>query len=108
MSTDSKYSVVLTTTSNEQQAEELAQKILGEKLAACIQVQQIKSHYVWKGEACSDPECLLMIKTRVSLFEELEAFIRKNHTYETPEIIQIPVISGFAGYLSWIDEVTNA
>ena len=108
MSNDSKYVVVITTTSNEQQAEDLAKKILAQKLAACIQVQQIKSYYTWKGESCSDPECLLLIKTRASLFGELQTFIRQNHTYETPEIIQIPVTGGFAGYLNWIDEVTNA
>ena len=108
MNLQNRFAVVLTTTSSEQLAGELSNKILAEKLAACIQVQNIKSHYTWKGDICSDSECLLLIKTRADLFDQLVAFIRKNHTYETPEIIQIPVTNGFSGYLNWIDEVTNA
>ena len=95
MNTEIKYVVVLTTIGNEKQAEDIAKKILDKKLAACIQVQQIKSYYMWKGETCNDPECLLLIKTRASLFSELETFIRQNHSYETPEIIQIPITAGF-------------
>lgn len=108
MNNDTKYSIIMTTTGNEEQAEELAKKILASKLAACIQVQNIKSFYTWKNEQCSDPECLLLIKSRSDLFDSLRSFILKNHSYETPEIIQVPIIDGHAGYLSWIDEVTNA
>lgn len=108
MTTETSYCVVLTTTSNEEQAEDLAKKILGQKLAACVQIQQIKSYYMWKGEVCNDPECLLFIKARKAQFQELEDFICKNHTYETPEIVQIPITAGFSGYLHWIDEVTGA
>jgi periplasmic divalent cation tolerance protein len=107
--TDSlQYCVVLTTTSNEQQAEELAKKIVGAKLGACVQVQQIKSYYMWKGEACADPEYLLFIKTPSAQYDALERFIKANHSYETPEIVQIPIQAGLRAYLSWMDEVTNA
>jgi len=101
------YVVVITTTENEQDAEDLAEKILENRLAACIQVQQIKSYYSWKGSIRNDPECLLLIKTRADLFEKLEKFILSNHKYETPEIIQIPITNGFTGYLNWIDAVIN-
>jgi periplasmic divalent cation tolerance protein len=108
MSSNTEYCVVLTTTGSSEQAEELAKKIVEKKLAACVQVQQIRSYYMWKGEACNDPECLLFIKARIVQYKELEAFIRKNHTYDTPEIVQLPITAGFSGYLSWIDEVTSA
>lgn len=101
------YCVVLTTTSTESHADELAKKIVGEKLAACVQVQPIKSFYMWKGESCLSHEYLLFIKTRTALYEALEIFIRKNHSYETPEVIQLPITAGFSGYLHWIDEVTG-
>lgn len=108
MNFDTAYCVVLTTTSSTEQAEELAKKIVAEKLAACVQVQQIRSYYMWKGEACNDPECLLFIKARSSQYQELEVFIKANHAYETPEIVQLPITGGFSGYLKWIDEVTGA
>lgn len=108
MSTATGYCVVLTTTANEEQAEALAKKIVSEKLGACVQVQQIKSYYMWKGEACAEPECLLFIKARNEQYSALQAFIKANHTYETPEIIQLPIQSGLPAYLSWMTEVTSA
>ena len=108
MSSDTAYCVVLTTTASAEQAEGLAKKVVAERLAACVQVQRIQSYYLWKGEARGDPECLLFIKARQSQYQELEDFIRKNHAYETPEIVQLPITTGFSGYLKWIDEVTGA
>lgn len=108
MDSENTYSVVMTTTQNEIKAEELAKKILAEKLAACIQIQNIKSYYTWKNEVCVDPECLLLIKTKGALFAELEAFIKKNHSYETPEIIQLGIKDGSKEYLRWISDVTES
>lgn len=108
MNPNTDYCVVLTTTGTAEQAEDLAKKIVGEKLAACVQVQQIRSYYIWKDETCNEPECLLFIKARRIQYQELEDFIRKNHSYETPEIVQLPITAGFSGYLKWIDEVTGA
>src|SRR3954468_23023714 len=105
--TEANYCVVLTTTSNEEQAEALARKIVSAKLGACVQVQQIKSFYMWKGDTCAEPECLLIIKARTDQYQDLETFIKSNHSYETPEVIQIPVLAGSAEYLKWITEVTS-
>ncbi len=104
---EGKYCVVITTTANNDQAEELAKKIVTAKLGACVQVQTIKSYYMWKGDACADSECLLLIKARTTQYTELESFIKSNHSYETPEIIQLPIRAGSAAYLSWINEVTS-
>ena len=101
------FSVVITTTANKEQAESLARSILDARLAACIQVQAITSFYSWKGEQCSDQESLLLIKTRHELYPSLEAHIKTHHSYETPEIIELPITQGLPAYLSWIDEVTQ-
>jgi periplasmic divalent cation tolerance protein len=107
MTTETNYCVVLTTTSSKDLANELAKKILEEKLAACIQIQEIASHYVWKNEVCNESEHLLYIKTTKSIYGALQDFIKKNHSYETPEIIQIPISAGYVGYLNWISENVN-
>lgn len=107
MDAKKKYAVVMTTVANDEAAAELAQKLLARRLAACVQVQPIRSYYKWKGETCSEPECLLLIKTRAGLFAELAAFIRENHAYEIPEIVQVPIARGSAAYLRWIDEATG-
>jgi periplasmic divalent cation tolerance protein len=105
--TQSNFAIVLTTVGTEQQAEALAQKILEGKLAACIQIQKIKSSYWWNEKIEHGDEYLLSIKTKTNLFSSLSEFIKKNHSYETPEIIQIQIISGSNKYLEWMDSVLN-
>ncbi|MDR2794536.1 MAG: divalent-cation tolerance protein CutA, partial [Holosporaceae bacterium] len=97
--------IVLTTVKTEQQAGELSQKILGKKLAACVQIQKIKSRYWWNGEIKFGNEYLLLIKTKTKLFSDLSKFIEKNHPYETPEIVQIPITGGSEKYLEWPESV---
>lgn len=107
MTNDNSYCVVMTSISGEEQAHALARQLLAEKLAACVQIQQVRSHYIWQGKTCDEPESLLFIKTRSAQYAALEVFIRANHPYEVPEIIQLPVTTGFSGYLRWIDEATG-
>ncbi|MDR2782225.1 MAG: divalent-cation tolerance protein CutA [Holosporaceae bacterium] len=99
------FIIVLTTVETEQQTEELSQKILEKKLGACVQTQKIKSRYWWKGEIKCGDEYLLSIKTKTKLFSDLSKFIEKNHPYETPEIVQIPIINGSDEYLEWLESV---
>jgi len=60
-----------------------------------VQLLDIASWYTWRGEVCREPEILLLIKTDARLFEHVEKAILKHHSYEVPEIIQIPVERGF-------------
>jgi periplasmic divalent cation tolerance protein len=100
------YAVVLTTCGAEV-APHIARTLVAKKLAACVQRLPIESTYFWKGEIETAPETLLMIKTKAADFAAVEQAILALHDYETPEIIALPVAAGFAGYLSWIDEVTR-
>jgi periplasmic divalent cation tolerance protein len=102
---DNSYVIVLTTVATEQHADALAQSIVTAKLAACVQIQPIRSVYRWKGEVCAEPEFRLTIKTIDSLYPALEQHIKANHAYETPEIVKLP-ITGSREYLAWIDECT--
>lgn len=96
------FCLVMTTAANEDEAATLARAIVRARLAACVQLQAIRSFYTWKGEACEAPECLLLIKTRAALYPALEAFIRERHRYELPEIVQLPITAGSAAYLGWL------
>jgi periplasmic divalent cation tolerance protein len=107
MSTEaSTHCVVQTTLPSEAQAAELARAIVSARLGACVQVQAIRSFYVWQGQAHDEPEWLLHIKTRSALYPALEAFVRERHPYETPEIVQLPIVAGSAAYLAWVNENT--
>lgn len=70
---------------------------------ACAQVTApVTSVFIWKGESREDTEAMLTVKTTSSLAEAVCASIREIHPYEVPEIITVPIISGFPGYIEWV------
>jgi periplasmic divalent cation tolerance protein len=100
------YIQVMTTTETRQQAQAIAQHLVAEKLAACVQITgPIASIYRWKGKMENAQEWLCLIKTREELYDKVENAIKKLHSYETPEIIAVPIIKGSSEYLSWLDDV---
>ncbi|SDN82701.1 divalent-cation tolerance protein CutA [Polaromonas sp. JS666] len=101
------YCLVLTTTATAQEAQSLAQGIVEARLGACVQIQPIQSLYRWQGRLCNDSEFRLAVKTPRARYEALERFISAHHSYETPEIVQIPITAGSAAYLQWLDEETQ-
>ena len=101
------YCVIITTCANPDDANKLITPLLDSKLAACIQVYSINSFYTWNGETKNDHEQILLIKAKASLYPAIEDTIRKNHTYEIPEIIQLPITTGSQAYLKWIEEVSR-
>jgi periplasmic divalent cation tolerance protein len=101
------YCVVLTATATAQEAQSLARGIVEARLGACVQVQAIQSTYRWQGALCEESEFRLSIKTRQARYAALELFIQEHHSYETPEIVQVPLAAGSAAYLQWIDEETQ-
>jgi periplasmic divalent cation tolerance protein len=100
------YAIILTTCPDENEAKNLASKLIAEKLAACVQLSGIQSYYTWKNKTCIDPEVRLTIKTRTPLFKQVETFIQQHHSYEVPQVIMVPVANGSEAYLDWIDENT--
>ena len=98
------YIVVLTTVGTRQFANDLARLIVGARLAACVQIQSVESVYRWNGEVRSEPEWLLAMKTTERCYTDLEQYIKANHSYETPEIVRVPITGGSGEYLDWIAE----
>lgn len=97
--------VVLTTTPNLTEAESLAEKIVAEKLAACVQIlPEMKSFYFWENEIQKEPEHLLLIKTLPEKFDALEKFILENHSYSVPEIVALPAEKVSESYLGWMTD----
>lgn len=100
--------IVLTTTPNNDEAESLARAIIGQNLAACVQIlPQITSVFSWEGQVQTDPEHLLLIKTLEEKFDELSAFIKERHSYDVAEIVAIPAERVSDDYLKWMREVTS-
>lgn len=103
---ESSYAVVITTASSSEEAEKIAMALLERKLAACIQVTEIKSYYFWENKVNADPEQLLLIKCKAADYAAIESCIGEVHSYDVPEIVQLPITAGSSSYLKWITEVT--
>lgn len=107
MSEASSYGIVSSAFANRQDARRVAGALLAEKLAACVQLMDIESHYAWKGEIKHEPEVMLLAKTRSELFSLVIARIKALHPYETPEIAAQSFSASFAPYLDWIKTETK-
>ena len=99
--------MIYITTSSEVEAKKIARAVVREKLAACANIiPGMKSVYRWKGRVESAAECVLVFKTRKTLFKKLEKRVKALHSYDTPCIVALPVVAGYGPYLQWIkDEV---
>jgi periplasmic divalent cation tolerance protein len=97
--------IVLTTAPDMEEAEGLAEKIVEERLAACVQIlPQMTSVYFWEGKVQKEGENLLLIKTLPEKWDALREFITANHIYTVPEIVAIDAERVSEKYLAWLKE----
>jgi periplasmic divalent cation tolerance protein len=97
--------VVFLTAANGEEATRLADLLIGAHLAACVQIlPEMESVYRWQGQIERQSEILLIVKTTRGKFAELEREVRALHSYETPEILAIPIVTGSQPYLDWLNE----
>ena len=102
------YIVVFITAESPEQARKIADALLNKKLAACVNiVPQMHSMFWWEGKITSADESLLIVKTEATLLDNVIASVKRNHSYNVPEVIALPIIGGNMDYLYWIDEVTR-
>ncbi len=102
------YQVVLSTCPTVECAEHIAQQLVTDKLAACVNIlPEIKSIYTWQGKIECSKEVQLIIKTKAALFTELCLRINQLHPYDVPEIIALDITQGDHPYLQWINESLN-
>jgi periplasmic divalent cation tolerance protein len=104
----SDYSIIIATFPDKESAKLIAKLLVEKRLVACTQLFPIESIYSWKDEIFDEAEIMLFIKSKTVLFNEITAMIKENHTYEVPEIIQIPITDGLPDYLKWIEDCTGS
>ena len=91
------------TAATAEEAELIASMLVEARLAACVQIlPAIKSVYRWKGELVRENEVLLSAKTTREKFAELDRAVRAIHSYETPEILALPIAAISDAYLEWL------
>jgi periplasmic divalent cation tolerance protein len=93
---------VLTTTDSAEEAGAIADALVKRKLAACVQISEIDSVYLWQGAIRKDHEYRVMAKTLAGRYDEVEAAIRELHAYELPAIYAVELTEAFAPYAEWV------
>jgi periplasmic divalent cation tolerance protein len=97
------HHMIFVTVSDIAVARKLATGILGNRLAACVNlVPGVESHYWWEGELCREAEVLMVLKTTGKKLAALEAFVLAEHPYDTPEFVALKIEAGSARYLDWL------
>ena len=100
------FLVVLTTAGTKEEAERIGKTLVEEGLAACINVIfPLTSIFSWEGRIEQAEEALLLMKTKRTLYEKLETRLKQLHSYQTPEVIALPVVFGSPEYLKWVSEI---
>ncbi len=108
METESVAIAVLVTTKTAEEAEKIGRIIVESRLAACANVVGgLRSVFRWDNTINVENECLMIIKTTLERYAELESVIRQHHSYAVPEIIAVPVIAGSTPYLNWVRDETH-
>ena len=95
--------MVFITAATADEANRLADMLVDRRLAACVQIMpEMSSVFRWQGKVETQREMLLIVKTLNSKFPEIEREVVKLHSYETPEIVAIPLSAGSGPYLEWL------
>jgi periplasmic divalent cation tolerance protein len=97
--------VVLTTLANEAQARALVTALLADRLIACgTLVPGARSLYRWDGKVTEEAEVVVLLKTEGSKWDALCSAVRRQHPYQVPELLAVPVERGLERYLAWLTQ----
>ena len=101
--------VIMVTVANQKEAVKIGKVVVKARLAACVNIiPAIQSIYRWNGKILKSQEVLLIFKSTKARYAVLEKAIKAIHTYDTPEIIALPVKEGMPQYIRWVCSETNS
>jgi periplasmic divalent cation tolerance protein len=101
------YLVVFITCADVKEAKKLSDILLGERLAACVNIiPNLKSYFWWGEKIHNANEVLLVVKTKQKILRKLVRAVKRNHQYENPEIVALPIVGGSKDYTKWVEEET--
>lgn len=97
------YTFILTNCRDDREADFITELLFEKKLVACVQTNKVHSHYYWGGKVRHDSEIRMLIKTKKCHFSEIELVIKSIHSYELPEIVELPIGQGSQEFFDWVD-----
>lgn len=96
--------VIFITASDKKEAQNIARCLLKDKLVACVNIiDKIESFFWWQGKIDKAKEALLIVKSNKYKFRKIVKLVKSMHSYEVPEIIALPIVSGEKRYLRWLN-----
>lgn len=99
------FIIIFITVPTEKEAQKISDKLLQEKLVACVNIiKEVNSFFWWKNKIESANEILLVVKTQSKFFDDIVNAVKQLHSYDVPEIIAVPIINANKDYLDWIKE----
>ena len=104
------YVVALVTCGSRSEAARIARSVVTKRLAACVNIIDVpvRSIYRWNAKVEQAREFLLVIKSSRARLAPLRTEIERLHSYETPEFIVLPILTGAPQYLAWLAESVRA
>ena len=100
--------LVYMTAGSRDEAERIGRTLVEERLAACVNILgPITSIYRWEGDIATDDETAFIAKTAEALVDNLVERVCQLHSYSCPCVVAIPIESGNADYLNWIESETK-
>ena len=106
MKRETKFRVVLVTCSTLEEARKIARSVVEKRVAACVNIvtHAVESFYTWQGKLENTSEYLLIIKTSEEQLQLLQKEVLALHSYDTPEFLVLPIVTGSDAYLKWLGE----
>jgi periplasmic divalent cation tolerance protein len=105
---DRRPCLVLVTTADHNEAERIAAALVQWRMAACVSILPgVESRFWWEGKIDTATEVLLLIKTTMDRFPDVEAAVKEYHSYKVPEIVALPIEAGHGPYLQWLAEAVH-
>jgi len=102
---ENKFIMIITTVNSDSAAKKIAQALIEEKLAACVNIiPSVTSIFRWEGKVSTESELILIAKSKKKLFDEIKDKILSLHPYKLPEIITVPIVDGSKEYLKWVED----
>ena len=97
------YNIVLMTASTKEEAVRIVHTLLEERLIACANIMDpVSSFFWWQGKIEEEKEVLVIMKSHETLFKKLSKRVMELHSYDTPEILALPILNGSLSYLDWM------
>jgi len=101
--------LVLITCKDNSEAQHISAALVGQHLAACTNIMpNVRSVFHWKGSIEHEDEVLMMVKSQDQCLDRIVDVVKQEHSYDTPEIIALPIIGGSDEYLSWLVDETDS